>query len=292
MNGQIKITEQGEVLSYKYSKPEIAVYQLSTAIAGLIKASRHLAISHSFGLSSKPKDEQKNLDIMSGLAKSGEHYYRQLIDHRDGILDYFYEATPVIEIGEMNIGSRPTHRRTKDRSRQSIRAIPWVFGWSLSRHTLPAWYGIGSALEDFDRAAENHMEVLQQLYQDWQLFHNLMENVQMALAKANLRIARAYVSLCSDQETAMQIYHTIEEEYHKTVHYVLKISGCKKLLEHQNSLMLSIQRREPYLHPLNYIQIALLKKYRADLDSPDNNKCLELVLRSISAIATGMRNTG
>ena len=292
VNGQIKITEQGEVLSYKYSKPEVAVYQLSTAIAGLIKASRHLAISHSFGLSSKPKDEQKNLRIMSKLAKSGEHYYRQLIDHRDGILDYFYEATPVIEIGEMNIGSRPTHRRTKDRSRQSIRAIPWVFGWSLSRHTLPAWYGIGSALEDFDHAAEDHIEVLRQLYQDWQFFHNLMENVQMALAKANLRTARAYVSLCSDQETAMQIYHTIEEEYNKTVHYVLKISGCKKLLAHQNSLMLSIQRREPYLHPLNHIQIALLKKYRVAQDSPANNKYLELVLRSISAIATGMRNTG
>lgn len=292
VNGQIKITEQGEVLSYKYSKPNIAIYQLSTAIAGLIKASQHLGMSHSFGLSAKPKDEQKNLHIMSELAKSGEDYYRQLIDHTEGILDYFYEATPVIEIGKMNIGSRPTHRRTKDRSRQSIRAIPWVFGWSLSRHTLPAWYGIGSALENFGNADEGNIRILQQLYKDWPFFHNLMENVQMALSKANMRTAKAYVSLCSNQEMAMKIFQTIEDEYHRTVSYILKISECEQLLENQNSLMLSIQRREPYLHPLNHIQIALLKKYRAAQDTQAQNNYLELVLRSINAIATGMRNTG
>ncbi|MCY4274607.1 MAG: phosphoenolpyruvate carboxylase, partial [Gammaproteobacteria bacterium] len=290
------ITEQGEVLSYKYSKREAAIYHLSTAIAGLINASQHLATSHTFDLSSKPRDEQEHLEIMSQLSESGERYYRDLTDNTEGISDYFYEATPVVEIGQMNIGSRPTHRRSADRSRQSIRAIPWVFGWSLSRHTLPAWYGIGSALGDFVAGKAENMEKLRSLYKEWPFFHSLMENVQMALAKANMDIAEKYANLCSDQENAMRIFKIIEAEYHKTVDYVLQISGCEKLLEHQTSLMLSLQRREPYIRPINYIQIMLLKKYRhtQQLAEAHNKESeyLELVLRSISAIASGMRNTG
>ena len=296
VNGQIKITEQGEVLSYKYSKRESAVYHLSTAIAGLIKASQHLAISHSFDLSSKPRDEQAYLEIMTELSAAGEHYYRQLIDHTDGILDYFYEATPVVEISEMNIGSRPTHRRSADRSRQSIRAIPWVFGWSLSRHTLPAWFGIGSALEGFVNEHADNMKKLQDLYVEWPFFHSLMENVQMALSKANMNIAEQYAGLCSNRESAMKIFAIIKTEYHKTVDYVLLVSDCEKLLAHQSSLMLSIQRREPYIQPINYLQIMLLKKYRqsqqTNVSRDDQNEYLELVLRSISAISSGMRNTG
>ena len=296
VNGQIKITEQGEVLSYKYSKRESAIYQLSTAIAGLIKASQHLAISRSFDLSSKPRDEQTHLEIMAKLSASGEHYYRELIDRTEGISDYFYEATPVVEIGEMNIGSRPTHRRSADRSRQSIRAIPWVFGWSLSRHTLPAWFGIGSAIEDYiDGRAEN-METLRGLYKEWPFFHSLMENVQMALSKANMDIAAEYAALCSDRDNAKRIFKLIETEYYKTVDYILQVSGCKQLLDHQPALMLSVQRREPYIQPINYLQIMLLKKYRQTQQQPkdheDENEYLELVLRSISAIASGMRNTG
>ena len=296
VNGQIKITEQGEVLSYKYSKREAAVYHLSSAIAGLIKASQHLAVSHSFDLSAKPRDEQAHLEIMSQLSESGEHYYRELIDHTEGILDYFYEGTPVVEIGQMNIGSRPTHRRSADRSRQSIRAIPWVFGWSLSRHTLPAWFGIGSALEDFVGGQADNMEKLKNLYGEWPFFHSLMENVQMALAKANMDIAAEYAGLCSDRESAMRIFKMIETEYRKTVDYVLQVSGCKQLLGHQTSLMLSLQRREPYIQPINYLQIMLLKKYRSTQQTAkgrdDENEYLELVLRSINAIASGMRNTG
>lgn len=296
VNGQIKITEQGEVLSYKYSKREAAVYHLSTAIAGLIKASQHLAVSHSFDLSSRPRDKQAHLEIMSRLSQSGERYYRELIDHTEGILDYFYEATPVVEIGQMNIGSRPTHRRSADRSRQSIRAIPWVFGWSLSRHTLPAWFGIGSAFEDFINSDADNMEKLKNLYKEWPFFHSLMENVQMALAKANMYIAAEYASLCSDSKNAVRIFKIIEAEYLKTVDYVLQVSGCSQLLEHQTSLMLSLQRREPYIQPINYLQIMLLKKYRylqqTTKEHNAEDEYLELILRSISAISSGMRNTG
>ena len=301
VHGQIKITEQGEVLSFKYSRRETASYQLSTSISGLLEASQHLAMTHRLDLKSKPKDEQENLEIMAELARLGENSYRELIDETDGLLDYFYEATPVTEIGEMSIGSRPTHRRGGDRSRQSIRAIPWVFGWSLSRHTLPAWYGLGTTLENYAAAAPGNFDKLQSLYDHWPFFHNLLENVQMALSKANMSTAREYADLCSDRETATAIYRRIEAEYHKTVACILKISRCKQLLAHQGTLMLSLHRRNPYLDPLNHIQLSLIRRYRplylrqraADEDTaPMENESLALVLRSISAIATGMRNTG
>ena len=212
-------------------------------------------------------------------------------------MDYFYEATPVVEIGQMNIGSR-SHApfRSADRSRQSIRAIPWVFGCSLSRHTLPAWFGIGSAFEDFVSSDTGNMEKLKNLYIEWPFFHSLMENVQMALAKANMDIAAEYAGLCSDNENAKRIFKIIETEYRKTVDYVLQVSGCQQLLEYQTSLMLSLQRREPYIQPINYLQIMLLKKYRHTQqiakEHDEADEYLELVLRSISAIASGMRNTG
>jgi len=301
VHGQIKITEQGEVLSFKYSYRETASYQLSTSIAGLLEASRHLAMANRLDLKSKPKDEQAHLEIMTELARLGERSYRELIDETDGLLDYFYEATPVLEIGEMSIGSRPTHRRGGDRSRQSIRAIPWVFGWSLSRHTLPAWYGLGTALESYANAAPGNFDKLQSLYDNWPFFHNLMENVQMALSKANMATAHEYAGLCSDRESAEAIYRRIADEYRKTVACVLKISRCEQLLQHQETLMLSLQRRDPYLDPLNHIQLSLIRRYRSaylkqraadETTAPMENEPLSLVLRSISAIAIGMRNTG
>jgi len=301
VHGQIKITEQGEVLSFKYSYRETASYQLSTSISGLLEASQHLAMAHRLDLKSKPKDEQAHLEIMTELAHLGERSYRELIDETDGLLDYFYEATPVLEIGEMSIGSRPTHRRGGDRSRQSIRAIPWVFGWSLSRHTLPAWYGLGTALESYAGAAPGNFDKLQSLYDNWPFFHNLMENVQMALSKANMATAHEYAGLCSDRETADAIYRRIEAEYRKTVAFVLKISRCEQLLANQGTLMLSLQRRDPYLDPLNHIQLSLIRRYRSaylkqraddETTAPMENEPLSLVLRSISAIAIGMRNTG
>ncbi len=301
VGGQIKITEQGEVLSFKYSNVDTAIYELSTSVSGLIEASRHLAMTRRLSLESKPKDERENLKAMKELARLGERSYRALIDETDGLLDYFYEATPVVEIGEMSIGSRPTHRRGSDRSRQSIRAIPWVFGWSLSRHTLPAWYGLGSALETYAAEAAGGLRKLQSLYDEWPFFHNLIENLHMALSKANMATAREYARLCDDADGADAIFRRIEDEYRRTVDYVLKISRCGQLLEHQQALMLSLQRREPYLDPLNYIQLSLIRRFRPDYLGrrrdeaeavPMEDEHLALVLRSISAIATGMRNTG
>ena len=295
INGQVKLTEQGEVLSSKYSNPETAIADLTASITGLISASQHL-------VDARNEDYREHLEIAGELTELGENLYRDLVNNTDGLLDYFYEATPVIEIGEMNIGSRPTHRKMADRSMQSIRAIPWVFGWSLSRHTLPAWYGLGFALETYHAGDPRKLFKLQNLYKNWPFFRTLIDNIQTALCKANMDIAKEYSRLCSSQEISGKVYGKIVKEYWRARKYVLLVSQLDELLENQPALMLSMKRRDPYLDPLNHIQIMLLKKYRAEEKrlrsgrSRDNtledNQYLAPLLRSINAIATGMRNTG
>ena len=285
VSGQIKFTEQGEVLSFKYSNPETAIQELTLATSGLLIASRHLILP-------PHQDNEKNLQLTQELAAHGEGFYRDLIDHTPGLFTYFYEATPVIEIGEMNIGSRPSHRKMADKSKTSIRAIPWVFGWSLSRHTLPAWYGIGYALEHYHNNDPARLQELKDLYQDWLFFKTLIDNTQMALLKANINIAREYSKLCTSKITN-QIFEKISNEYERTVQYVLKVSGMQTLLEDQIPLMLSLSRRDPYLDTLNYIQISLLKQYRETKQKQvEENVHLAPLLHSINAISTGMRNTG
>ena len=189
VHGQIKFTEQGEVLSDKYSNQETAVYELSMGITGLLKASRGV-------ISEQRADHEEYTSIMAQLAETGEQTYRDLVDRSEGLLDYFYEATPVSEIGLLNIGSRPSHRKKQDRSKRSLRAIPWVFGWAQSRHTLPAWYGIGSALQAFTEQAEDNLAQLREMYRHWPFFRNLLSNTQLSLAKAEMDIAQEYAVLC------------------------------------------------------------------------------------------------
>ncbi len=286
VHGQIKFTEQGEVLSYKYSNEETAVYELSMGLTGLLKASRGM-------VQQQQPDNGRFNRIMGELAQTGEQSYRDLIDRTDGLLDYFYEATPVTEIGLLNIGSRPSHRKKKDRSKSSIRAIPWVFGWAQSRHTLPAWYGIGAALDRFADAGENNLETLQQMYRDWPFFRALLSNTQMSLAKSEMDIAREYTSLAEDQALAKRIYSRVREEHDRTRNMVQKVAGIRCLLEETPTLALSLVRREPYLDPLNHIQITLLGRTRNEkIGEAERERWVEPLLRSINAIASGMRNTG
>jgi len=286
VHGEIKFTEQGEVLSYKYSNTETAVYELSMGITGLMKASRNL-------ISEPQPDNPQYLDIMKELAASGEHQYRTLTDETAGFLDYFYEATPVSEIALMNIGSRPSHRKKADRSKGSVRAIGWVFGWAQSRHTLPAWYGIGTALENWLQQHPQQLAKLQEMYRDWPFFRALLSNSQMALFKADMHIAESYVSLCHDQNSARPIYDTINAEYQRTVSNVLQIAQLDELMADTPRLALSLKRRNPYLDPLNQIQVTLLKRFRDESQDEENrNQWLNPLLRTINAIAAGMRNTG
>jgi len=286
VQGQIKFTEQGEVLSYKYSNCETAVYELTMGITGLMLASRNL-------ITPPTAHRNDHLGIMGQLADSGESVYRALTDHTAGFLDFFYEATPVGELSLLNIGSRPTHRNRQSRSKSSIRAIPWVFGWAQARYTLPAWFGIGSALEQWRNHEPDRLAKLQQMYEEWPFFRSLLSNTQMSLFKANMNIARQYAQLCGDPDLAQRVFDVIHSEYQRTVTQVLNVVGSHRLMEENPTLALSLNRRNPYLDPLNYIQITLLERSRdQDLDETARQVWLDPLLRSINAIAAGMRNTG
>ncbi len=286
VHGQIKFTEQGEVLSTKYSNIETAVFEISQGVTGLMKASRCLIEKPS----GEPADFRR---LMEQLTRIGEDQYRELTERMTGFLDYFYEATPVTEIGLMNIGSRPSHRKKGDRTKGSVRAISWVFGWAQSRHTLPAWYGIGSALDRWGAEDPEKQRQLQSLYRHWPFFRALISNTQLALAKADMGIAREYKDLAHDKDSAERIYQDIAGEYQRTLKHVLAITGQNELLAENPALALSLMRRNPYLDPLNHIQVKLLERYRGmGEDDPQRQHWLQPLLRSINAIAAGMRNTG
>jgi phosphoenolpyruvate carboxylase len=285
VHGQIKFTEQGEVLSYRYANPETALYELTMGISGLMKASRCV-------IEPPIKPRKDFLGIMEELARLGEQHYRQLICETPGLLDYFYEATPVDAIALLNIGSRPSHRKKADRSLGSIRAIPWVFGWAQARHTLPAWLGIGSAIEQWRGSDLERLAKLQRMYQEWPFFRAILSNTQMSLFKAEMQIAHEYANLVSDQVRAEAIYQVIAEEYQRTLTQVLNVAGLHAVMEETPELQLSLARRNSYLDPLNHIQITLLERYRHETDEEARKEWLDPLLRSINAIAAGMRNTG
>lgn len=288
VQGQIKLTEQGEVLASKYSNTETAVFELTQGITGLLKASSGLILA-------EDGDPPGAMALMDQLTQHGEQLYRQLTDHTPGFIDYFYEATPVSEIGQLNIGSRPSHRKKSDRSKGSVRAIPWMFGWGQSRHTLPGWYGIGSGLATLREADPGNLAALRKLYRNWPFFRSLLSNTQMSLAKAEMHIAQEYASLCADPAVAAQIYPQIHAEYERTVAQILDIAEIDTLLAEDPPLALSLARRNPYLDPLNYIQLTLLRRYRRALVEEDETlaeQWLDPLLRSINALASGLRNTG
>ncbi len=286
VQGRIKFTEQGEMVSYKYSNKETAIFELGVGITGLLKASKSL-------IAPPCPVNSKHVEIMDQLATAGEKSYRALVDDTPGLLDYFYEATPVSEISLLNIGSRPSHRKSKDRSKSSIRAIPWVFGWAQSRHTMPAWYGIGTALQKWCESRPDHIDELHRMYQEWPYFRALLSNTQMSLFKADIQIAHEYMELCSDKEAAKSIYYKIKTEYELTVQQALFAADSKQLMEENPPLVLSLSRRNPYLDPLSHIQITLLNRYRdPSLSENEQHAWLNPLLRSINAIAAGMRNTG
>ena len=286
VHGQIKFTEQGEVLSHKYSNGETAIYELTMGVTGLMKASAHVIEGLSY-------DWHQGQDIMTALARISEQCYRELTEQTDGFFDYFYDVTPVSQIGQLNIGSRPSHRNPGARGKESIRAIPWVFGWAQARHTLPGWYGLGTALEQWRVHDPARFAMLQTLNGQWPFFRALLSNAQMVLAKADMSIAGEYAQLSQNSKQGAHIYRMVKEEYERTVKQILDVVGSDTLLGEDIPLALSITRRNPYLDPLNEIQITLLRRLRAD----SNNKKQRLMhrtilLRSINAIAAGLQNTG
>ena len=285
VRGQIKFTEQGEVLFYRYNNMETAIYELTMGITGLMKASVSL-------IKEVEPDRPEVLAIMSELAAIGERGYRELTEHTPGFLDYFYETTPVSEIGGLNIGSRPSHRKKQDRSKKSVRAIGWVFAWAQSRQTFPAWYGIGSSLESWCAGKSERLDTLRDLYRNWPFFRNLLSNAQMALSKSDMNIAREYAALCVSPDVGKRIHLLIAGEHQRCLDWILEVAESDKLLADNPELAASLHRRNDYLGPLNFLQADLLREVRQSGDDGEDPLTMKLLLRTINAIAAGMRNTG
>ena len=274
LQGRNRVTEQGETISFKYPTPERAAMELAAGILGTLQGRRHPQHLN-------PDDRA----IMGTLAREAESAYRSLTG-QEGFFDYFQAATPFPELTKLRIGSRPARRASGDLGLSSIRAIPWVFAWAQSRHTLPAWFGFGSAL----RSARERFGLpeIHAMRSRWPLVQTMLDNVQIALAKADLEIAGWYRNLVPDAGMAARIYQQIREEYELSVAEVLAATGSGSLLDHDPRMRQSLRDRSAFLKELNRIQVQLLAEYREH----HGEEQLTLVLRSINAIAACQKNTG
>ncbi|WP_010277218.1 phosphoenolpyruvate carboxylase [Paenibacillus senegalensis] len=286
MGGGIKITEQGEVLSQRYSSKGIAYRSLEQATSALFKVAR---IARSSAREKLPEDWLASLKEISetSLVK-----YQDLIFRDKDFMTFFKEATPLTEIGELNIGSRPSKRNNSDRF-EDLRAIPWVFAWTQCRYLLPAWYAAGSAFQKFYNGQPERMAKLQEMYQKWPFFKTTIDNLQMALAKADLNIAKEYGRMIKDQEIANRMYELIRKEYELTSQLILDITGQSEIMDNDPNLQESIRLRNPYVDPLSLMQVELLTELRALREQQgDDSELLREVLLTINGIAAGLRNTG
>ena len=284
LDGPIKITEQGEVISGKYTLPGLGRWNLETALAAVLEAS---VLHRKALLPSKVLQEwNATMDVVAG---SGQVAYRTLV--RDpALVPFFVAATPVNELGKMNIGSRPAKRPGGEGGLDDLRAIPWVFGWTQSRIILPGWYGVGSGLAA--AREEGRAETLQEMYETWPFFQTFLSNVQMTLAKTDLAIARRYVRTLVPEDSA-GLFEQIEAEHALTVSEVLAVTGQSQLLESAPVLRRSLELRDSYLAPLHALQSSLLARVR-DLgeDAPPGTDLQRALLLTINGIAAGLRNTG
>ncbi|TXK79128.1 phosphoenolpyruvate carboxylase [Paenibacillus sp. N3.4] len=286
LGGGIKITEQGEVLSSRYSLQGIAYRSLEQATFALITASQ---------LSRSPQRnplEGKWETIMRGISEQAQTKYQDLIFRDEDFLTFFKESTPLPEIGELNIGSRPSKRKNSDKF-EDLRAIPWVFSWTQTRYLLPAWYAAGTGLQSFYQGQDQNLETLKEMYENWSFFRSMIDNLQMALAKADLQIAKEYGHLVKESAIAERIFNLIREEYELTSSIILQITGQQEILDNVPVIQESIRLRNPYVDPLSYMQVELLIELRALRENNEDDAILlREVLLTINGIAAGLRNTG
>jgi phosphoenolpyruvate carboxylase len=298
IQGRIKITEQGEVLASKYSLPELALYHLETMTTAVIQSS---LLGSGFD-----RVEPWN-QIMEELSGRSRTVYRALIYEQEDFVDFFHSVTPIDVISQLQIGSRPSKRPGKGeasnkKDMSSLRAIPWVFSWTQSRFLLPAWYGVGSALQGFlEQEPEKNLDLLQYFYVKWPFFRMVISKVEMTLAKVDLQIAEHYVKELSqpeDLERFQKLFAQISEEYNLTKSLILKISGQQKLLDGNPALQRSVQLRNGTIVPLGFLQVALIKRLRQHDKSQalhfrfSKEELLRGAMLTINGIAAGMRNTG
>ena len=288
--GQLRITEQGEVLNFKYADEVLAERNLELMIAASIDAlarpNARDPKGHFTGIL-KPEWEAA-LDELSEISFG---FYRENILDNPSVITYFEESTPVGELEQAKIGSRPA-RRKASRNIADLRAIPWVFGWTQSRLLVPAWFGVGHAIEQYlapPGTSKVRLKLLQEMAREFPLFIDLVRNVEMALGKADLATAKLYSSLVEDSKLRDQVYEMLVAEFNRSVRAVLAITGQKQLLEGNEVLANSIRLRNPYVDPMHLIQVDMLRRKRTGENTPEVNRAISA---TISGIAAGLRNTG
>ena len=284
--GQLRITEQGEVLNFKYADEVLAERNLELMIAAsldaLARPNARDPEGHFTGIL-KPEWERA-LDELSSI--SFEFYRKHILEDPD-VVTYFEQSTPVSELEHAKIGSRPSRRKASP-NLADLRAIPWVFGWTQSRLLVPAWFGVGFALSEY-LEQPGALKLLQTMAREFPLFIDLLRNVEMALGKVDLATARLYSSLVEDPQLRERIFDMLVGEFHRTVHAVLAITGQSELLQKNQVLARSIKLRNPYVDPMHLIQVDMLRRKRAGEDTPDVNRA---IAATISGISSGLRNTG
>ncbi len=280
--GQIRITEQGEVIASKFSEPEIGRRNLETLVTATFEAT---LLGHQGASGGRPEWHS----VLEGMSATGYAAYRNLVYETPGFVQFFRAATPITEIAEMNIGSRPASRKKTDRI-EDLRAIPWVFSWSLARIMLPGWYGFGTAVEAFKaESGEAGMAQLGQMAREWPFFRALLSNLDMVLAKSDMSVASRYAELVPDEALRAAIFTRIQAEWERTVSALFAITGQRELLEANSALSRGFRNRSPYLDPLNHLQVELLRRWRA---GETDDRVKRGILLTINGVAAGLRNSG
>ena len=291
VNGQIRLTEQGEIIASKFSNPEIGRRNLELLVAATLEAS----------LSPRPADAATNgrlarfEAVMAELSERAYRAYRNLVYETPGFTDYFFAATPIAEIAELNLGSRPASRKSTRRI-EDLRAIPWGFSWGQCRLLLPGWFGFGAAISGWlaDGEREERLALLKEMFQQWPFFATLLSNMDMVLAKTDLPIARRYAELVPDFDLRERIFKRIAAEYGETLRCLEQVTGNAERLAANPLLARSIQNRFAYLDPLNHLQVELIQRHRALSKDPEqvDPRVHRGIHLSINGVAAGLRNTG
>jgi phosphoenolpyruvate carboxylase len=279
-NGVLRITEQGEVLNWKYSDDVLAERNLELMIAAALEALARPG--------RQAVNESEWEAAMEEMSHDAFTFYRERIAENEDVLTYFEQATPVFEFDEVKIGSRPA-RRSARHGIEDLRAIPWVFGWMQSRHVLPAWFGVGWAMERFAARGDREARLLETMMQEFPMFGDLIRNIEIGMAKADLTIARLYADLVEDAGVRERVFQMIVEEFERTHAMVLRVRRQTELLENNSVLARSIRLRNPYVDPMSLIQVDLLRRKRGGDTSDELNYALAA---TINGIAAGLRNTG
>ncbi len=281
VRGQIRLTEQGEVINAKYAHPDIGRRNLETIVAATLEATL---------LTREEGPPDAFLHAAAKLSAASRAAYRALVYETEGFADYFFAATPIAEIAQLNIGSRPASRKANRRI-EDLRAIPWSFSWGQSRIALPGWFGFGAAVEALLASGDRSegLALLKRMSREWPFFRALLSNMDMVLAKADLGMARRYAGLVPDRALAGRIFAAIEAEWNRTLSALEAITGESVRLADNPSLARSITHRFAYIAPLNHLQVELLRRWRA---GETDDKARRGILISINGVAAGLRNTG